>query len=112
MDIFNPNIDNILFPTICWVRCNRDNNRPRVNDMMLFIPHKYYKYIKNVIIGHGSWAILIEKTDLTYNDMDTMINTFHDSDSCKDYNPLYKIVNRKESSIFHSEGHIFDKFKF
>ena len=38
---------------------------------------------------------------LTYEDMDTIINTFHDSDSNKDFNPLYKIVNRPESNVFH-----------
>ena len=77
---------------------------------MLFIPKKYYNYIKNVIIEHELWYILIETTNLTYHDLDTMINTFHDSDSFKDYNPLYKIVNREETTIIHSEGYIFDKF--
>ena len=40
-----------------------------------------------------------------------MINTFHDSDSFKDYNPLYYIVNRSESTIQHTTD-IFDKFNF
>lgn len=41
-----------------------------------------------------------------------MINTFHDSNSAKDWNPLYYIVNREESSIFHTKDEIFDKFNF
>jgi len=87
-------------------------NHPRVNDMILFIPNKYYKYINKIIISHDTWYDLINNTDLTYNDLDTMINTYHDSDSFKDYNPLYYIVNRSESKIWHSKGHIFNKYNF
>ena len=51
----------------------------------------------------------MQKTDLTYKDIDTMIHTYHDSDSFKDYNPLYYIVNRQQTDIDHSKGYIFDK---
>jgi hypothetical protein len=84
--------------------------------MLLFIPKKYFKYIGNMDFlpigddGHRLWAQLIKTTDLTYNDLDTMIHTFHDSDSAKDYNPLYYIVNRNQQTIFHSEGNVFDKY--
>lgn len=111
-NIFNPMINTILFPTICWKHDSHVGNNPRVNDMLLFIPNKYYKYIKNIIIGHNTWNYLINNTDLTYDNLDTMINTYHDSDSLKDYNPLYYIVNRSESKIWHSEGHIFNKYNF
>ena len=110
MNIFDPTIDKILFPTICWKLCCNWCGHPRVNDTMLFIPKKYYNYIKDVIIGHELWQLLIDTMNLTYDDLDTMINTFHDSDTFKDYNPLYKIVNREETTILHSEGYIFDKF--
>ena len=40
-----------------------------------------------------------------------MINTYHDSDSAKDYNPIYYIVNRHETSI-HTTKKIFDKYNF
>jgi len=112
VDIFNPLIDKILFPTICFIPHHKCGNDPRVNDMLLFIPKKYYKYIRNTVINHETWHNLIKNTDLTYEDIDTMINTYHDSDSCKDFNPLYYIVNRSKCSVFHSEGHIFDKYNF
>ena len=51
----------------------------------------------------------MKNTDLTYEDLGTIINTYHDSDSSKDYNPLYYIVNRPENIIWHSEGDIFNK---
>jgi hypothetical protein len=111
-EIFNPKSNMILYPTICWIMWNKVYNHPRVNDTILFIPKKYYKYINNIIIDHNSWYELMQTTDLTYDDMDTMINTYHDSDSFKDFNPLYYIVNREESKIFHSDGHIFNKNQF
>lgn len=110
-EIFNPNYETITFPSICFKKFNADRsgNDPRVNDTMLFIPKKYYNYIKKIIINHDSWRDLIRKTNLTYDDLDTMLKTYHDSDSYKDYNPIYYIVNRKESNVFHSEGYIFNK---
>lgn len=111
-ELFNPNTDMILFPTICWKHDSKSGNHPRVNDMMLFIPKKYYKYIVNISINHDSWFNLMHTTDLTYDDLDTIIHTYHDSDSFKDYNPLYYIVNRPRTTIFHSKGYIFDKHSF
>tara|TARA_B110001469_G_C9636995_1_gene319504 strand:+ start:248 stop:958 length:711 start_codon:yes stop_codon:yes gene_type:complete len=112
IDIFDPTIKKILFPTICWYKDRKCGKHPRVNDVMLFIPKKYYKYIKNFKIYHDNWYVLIETTDLTYEDLDTMIHTYHDSDSYKDFNPLYYIVNRPESKETHSNGYIFDKMRF
>lgn len=77
---------------------------------MLFLPKKYYKYINYIKIGHNCWFHLMENKNLKYDDLDTVVNTFHDSDSFKDFNPLYYIVNRSESKVFHSEGHIFNKY--
>ena len=112
INVFNPLADMILFPTICWIKLNNYMNHPRVNDTILFVPKKYYKYLHNINICHEAWFILMKNTNLTYNDMDTMIHTYHDSDSYKDFNPLYYIVNREESKIFHSEGFIFNKYDF
>ena len=48
-------------------------------------------------------------TDLTYDDLNVMLETLHDSDSEKDYNPLYRIVNRPQSTEWHSSGYAFEK---
>jgi hypothetical protein len=109
-DLFIPDSDKILFPSICWINCHMTHDRhPRPSDMMIYIPKKMFKNIKYIDVGHMIWQILINN-GLTYNDMDTMISTYHDSDSNKDFNPMYKIVNRPECMIFHSEGYIFDKY--
>lgn len=117
LNVFNPgypNWDKILFPSICWFRDSKVGNHPRVNDMMIYIPKRYYNYIKNIAYeayydGHRMWYNLIGQTDLTYDDIDTMLNTYHDSDSAKDFNPIYYIVNRPICTKHHSEGYIFDK---
>jgi len=111
-EVFDPNIIRILFPTICWKQGSVVRGKPRVNDMMLFIPKKYYSYIKDIEVYHNAWAILVEKTDLKKEDLDAMIDTFHDSDSAKDFNPLYYIVNRKECQVWHSKNDIFNKYDF
>ena len=82
--------------------------------MMIFVPKKYYNYLEHHLykLGHDQWAYLIENTDLNYDCLDTMLNTFHDSDSCKDFNPIYYIVNREESKIHHNNGELFDKMSF
>ena len=41
-----------------------------------------------------------------------MINTFHDSDSFKDNNPLYYIVNRQQEINIYSFGYLFNKKAF
>lgn len=107
--IFKPS-PMILFPTITWKRDCMCGVHPRVNDMMLYIPKKYYAFIQRIIIRHEAWSDLMDV--LTYDDVDVMINTYHDSDSEKDQNPLYYIVNRHISNTHHSEGFIFDKHNF
>lgn len=114
IEIFNPNSDKILWSSICFKPFHKSGIHPRVNDTMMFIPKKYYKYLTYIHYnpdGHDQWNYFIENTDLTYNELDTILNTYHDSDSSKDFNPIYYIVNRPESTIQHDEE-IFDKFNF
>lgn len=114
LQIFDPTWKTIRFPTICC-RPNRIyKSHPLVNDMMIFIPKKYFNNIKDIYFdshnGHGMWWNFIN-AGLTYEDLDTMLNTYHDSDSAKDWNPLYYIVNREQHTIFHDKHHIFNKYK-
>jgi hypothetical protein len=112
-EIFNPYSDKILFPSICYKEggFHRCGSHPRVNDMMMFIPKKYFNFINKFWLCHESWFNLIEYHELTYEDLDTMLNTYHDSDSSKDFNPIYYLVNRPENKNHKTEG-IFDKYNF
>jgi hypothetical protein len=107
IDIFNPSWNTIRFPTICWKKDSIYNGKPRVNDMMLFIPNKFFDHLDNMSICHEAWYLFSNNLNINDNDMDVMINTYHDSDSQKDLNPLYYIVNRPESTVWHSENEIF-----
>ena len=109
IEIFNPYSDKILFPSICFKPFHKCGIHPRVNDMMIFIPKKYFDFIKKIEICHGSWFQLIEWYKLNYDEIDTMLNTFHDSDSAKDLNPLYFIVNRPINKIHHTKD-LFNKY--
>ena len=78
---------------------------------MMFIPKKYFKFIKNVELNHNTWHDLIVFYNFKYKNIDTMLNTYHDSDSSKDFNPIYYIVNRNINNI-HTTKEIFDKYNF
>jgi len=111
LEIFNPKWTTIRFPTICWKKDSVYHNKPRVNDMMLYIPNRFHNKINKMVICHEAWYNFFHNLNISDNDMDVMINTYHDSDSQKDYNPLYYIVNRPESKIWNSEHEIFTKEK-
>ncbi len=104
--------DKILFPSVCWARDCMIKRYPRINDMMMFIPKKYYLYLSKINIYHNCWYKLIHETNIKNDDLDVILKTLHDSDSEKDNNPIYYIVNRPESNIWHSPNQIFDKEKF
>jgi hypothetical protein len=74
-----------------------------VNDIMMFVPKNYFSYLPHLKdgYGHDQWEYLMTHTNLTCNDLDTILPTFHDSDSLKDWNPLYYIVNREECKRQH-----------
>jgi len=113
MEIFNPKSDSILFPSICFEPHHKVGIHPRVSDMMMYVPKKYIDYFKQhrVNLGHNTWYDLIERFNFNYTQLDMMLNTYHDSDSAKDYNPIYYIVNRPENSI-HTTKKVFDKEQF
>ena len=114
LTIFNPLWDTIRFASICFMPYHKTGVYPRVNPVLLWIPKKYYIYIKEYIdiSCHDVWKNLMCNTTLTIEDVDTMIDTYHDSDSAKDYNPMYYIVNRYESLVFHTPGEKFNKYTF
>jgi len=118
ISIFDPKWQTIRFPTILWETLPCGN--PKINDMMIFIPSKYYNYIEKINFrsaprvtcasnGHFIWSDLVKTTDLTSSDLDAMIDTFHDSDSKKEFNPIYYIVNREINTIHKHPGYRFDK---
>jgi hypothetical protein len=111
-EIFDPTWNTIRFPSVCFKLNDwhiSKNGHPRINDTMIFVPKKYYEHIKFIEYGHDMWDDLVVKGALTYDDLDVMVDTYHDSDSEKDFNHMYYIVNRPESHVFHSFCETFNK---
>jgi hypothetical protein len=105
--------EKILFANICWtIDCICQKLYPRVNDMMMYVPKKFFPKLKFVHVYHDAWYHLIVKGKMNNDDLDFIINTFHDSDSQKDYNPLYYIVNRPQALSWYDQNKVFDKEKF
>ncbi len=111
----------IRWPSICYKPYHlTKKGYPRVNDIMMYVPKKYFSYLPHVKYGYGhdQWEYFMTHTNLTSDDLDTMLPTYHDSDSSKDSNPLYYIVNREECKIQHctdkfnkSQFHSTSRFK-
>lgn len=87
----------LLYPFVCWYKDRKFKWYPRPSDVFYFIPRRYIKVLDYFIIPwmytwHESiffWSKIFEKLEY-----DFMVNTYHDSDSSKDWNPLYYIINR------------------
>lgn len=111
LDRFDPTVDKITWPSVTWLQDCTVRGHPRVNDVFVFVPKRFFRYLSVMVFNHNCWARLMERTGLTYNDLGTVLDTCHDSDSEKDQNPLYFIVNRPENPIWSSRGYVFNKWE-
>lgn len=111
---FNIEWNKIYFSNITWRECYKTfNNEPRIADVMMFIPSPYfYLFNLNIYLNHDAWFTYKTDYNLTNNDMDFMIDTYHDSDTFKDFNPLYYMVSRPENQKWHSENYLIDRSLF
>ena len=117
--VYNPFNNRITFPSICMKDVDVTTNRfPQPADTMFHIPCKFFEtfvqcvhIVPNYNDLHIMWEILCRFGHLTYESLDTMVPTYHDSDSEKDYNPLYTIINRPRRNQPVTPQHIlFDKY--
>ena len=83
--------DKVMFSHVLYLATA--NHRPVVNDLILFIPRQHYGYLASntVSLNHCSY------NRYSASDIGFFVSTRHDSDSAKDWNPLYRIVNRPEA---------------
>ena len=99
--------EKLLFSSICFTLNNYHMymGLPRVADLMLFIPKRLLYLLTNntLLLSHESYAYFVH-IGLKHEDIGFMLDTFHDSDSAKDWNPLYKIVNHPETTIWYDSG--------
>ena len=112
---FNPLWEKIMFPSICFIPYHTTiNNEPRVNDTMIFIPKKLFSVIPNFNINHYSWYNYKKYCNMTNDNLDLILSTYHDSDTAKDWNPLYYLVGRnmKDESEWVCKNYSIDKVNF
>jgi len=116
LEVFNSNYDKIIYPSICWITSFLNplevphhktwaKNRHRINDLMLFIPKKFFNELYNgeiILTPHEACDIM---SDYLYENVTFFLDTYHDSDTYKDRNPLYKVANRPETEKWYSEGY-------
>jgi hypothetical protein len=104
----------ILFPSICFFyygfHLNYDGT-PRIADTILIVPRKFFHllYPMRFTLYHDTWSQL-KSIGVDDKDVGLLLNTYHDSDSQKDWNPLYYICNRPESSVWYSAGYMLDPY--
>jgi len=100
--------DKILFTSACFSFNNFHihYNYPRVVDMFMCIPKKYYsdQLFNNIEVYHSAWWWL-KQFDQNI-EIDFLTYTMHDSDSQKDWNPFYYIANRPCSENWYDAGKI------
>lgn len=96
----------LRFSSVCWRQaCTLPNGMPRVGDMILYIPGNLMHLVAqgHVYLNHEAYYAYM-LCGLREDDVGFFINTYHDSDSAKDWNPLYAIANREECGTWHDEG--------
>ena len=113
-DHFHPTrmMSRITFASITWLPDHKINGHlPRVVDMMAFVPRRYYGTLRGraFLLDHASWWFLVTHANLSNDDIGLLVDTYHDSDSHKDWNPLYYIVNRPRTNHWRSPGVTFDR---
>ena len=104
--VFNPKWKTIHFFSqnyTIW-HCGMLDTSPLVNPTFQFIPKNYFNVLTSINVGHESWKHYHETFNIPHSKLNFMVNTYHDTDSYKDYNPYYRYVGRPESTVWHDRG--------
>ena len=108
INTFEPS-ERILFVSQQWTHhdcLKADTSYPVVNPIIMYIPKKYFMITKKFHIDHDAWKHYIHNYKLKNQDMGFMLNTYHDADSYKDYNPLYYMVGRPQTNEWYDKDKI------
>ena len=111
---YSPDVPTIQFVCVLWIANSKSSKgNPNVNDVIFHFPKKYFPVLDilydSIKYGPRHHDIL-DNTNLKYNkDYTFLTQSFHDSDSQKDFNPYYKMIGRPESTIWHDEGKVYPR---
>lgn len=114
-EVFNPFWNEIRYPCILSEKAMKVKARyfPAVNDVCIFVPKHLKKDTINVlksIYPEAGHSFMKRYMDDKYpmENINLMINTLHDSDSYKDWNPLYYFIGRPQYSHWKDHGKTYD----
>jgi hypothetical protein len=107
---FNPNDDKIKFPFIHSYRTRRvygTSEFPIVGDAFMYFPKKYFFTLAIInIIASGfhmhDIVHLMKEANFDF-EFDVYCNTYHDTNSELEWNPLYKMSGRPQSKVIGSD---------
>ena len=117
-EVFDANWKTIHFPMAWHWRKNKPIGELKCNfkypvivDTMMFIPKKYFHVIFEFQLNCKCWNSLLcnENLNINYNDMDFMINTAHQPNTSRQWNPLFRMMGRTEKSEKLYKWNFFDK---
>jgi hypothetical protein len=108
---FKINNEKVLFVSQQWTYhdCYK-KDIPNINPTIISIPKKFFRITKDISVDGNCWDFLIENYGLTNNDMGFLLNTYHDADSYKNYNPYYYMVGREQTTKWHDKDKINPNF--
>lgn len=102
LDIFYPETERICWPSVCFAGWHNFAGSPRVSDTMLYVPRRHFGLVKNkeILFAHEGWHHL--KGRIGSGNQRLMLGTLHDSDSAKDWNPIYWMSGRHRNENWSS----------
>jgi hypothetical protein len=117
MRLFDPAADRLLYSSVCMLPYHvLHDNIPRAADMVLFVPRRHLEVFLRGrppgggFLTHHGFESCRARGLRWPEDVGVYLPTFHDSDSEKDWNPLYRIANRPESRCWQSRGRTVDVY--
>jgi len=99
---FDPYSKKILFSSISWHHMRTHAGVVACADLMYFIPKHLYQYIPH-LFGHEAYRQALQ-AGISPKDIGCILDSLHDADSYKDWNPLYYITGRPETQDWASPG--------
>lgn len=104
-DIFDQTIDAVQFTHLTWKGLYEVEGYGRVADLIFSFPRKHmkkYASYESVKLFHN---LVRDMRQMNFTGkFHSMIESLHDSDSAKDWTPLYRIANRPECKEEKSKG--------
>lgn len=110
IELFNVNDEAVKFPFVCWYQDRKlASGLPRIADTFFYIPKQFLGLRKTfrVQVFKDAHDILDLWTKSYSNfNYSFYVNTYHDSNTLNDWNPLYKIIGRSECLKMQSDSNL------